>query len=37
MNNFVQAFKFILRNGQIPREPHFTTLAYYSLGTLKIT
>jgi osmoprotectant transport system permease protein len=37
MHNFVQAIRFILRNGQIPGEPHFTTLVYYSLGTLKIT
>jgi osmoprotectant transport system permease protein len=37
MNNFVEAIRFILRNGQIPGQPHFTTLTYYSLGTLKIT
>lgn len=37
MNNFVEAFKFILRNGQIPGQPHFTTLAYYALGTMKVT
>lgn len=37
MNNFVQAFRFILRNGQIPGQPHFTTLTYYALGTLKVT
>jgi osmoprotectant transport system permease protein len=37
MNNFVDAFKFIFRNGQIPGEPHFTTLTYYALGTLKVT
>ena len=37
MNNFVEAFKFIFRNGQIPGEPHFTTLTYYALGTLKVT
>jgi osmoprotectant transport system permease protein len=37
MHNFVEAFKFIGRNGQLPGEPHFPTLVYYSLGTLKIT
>lgn len=37
MNNFIEAFKFIARNGQLPHEPHFTTLTYYSLETLKIT
>jgi osmoprotectant transport system permease protein len=37
MNNFVEAFKFIFRNGQIPGQPHFTTLTYYALGTLKVT
>jgi osmoprotectant transport system permease protein len=37
MNNFIEAFKFIFRNGQIPGQPHFTTLTYYALGTLKIT
>ena len=37
MQNFIDAFKFIGRNGEIPGQPHFTTLAYYSLGTLKIT
>ncbi|MDE3130053.1 MAG: ABC transporter permease, partial [Acidobacteriota bacterium] len=26
-----------LRNGQIPGDAHFPTLAYYALGTLKIT
>jgi osmoprotectant transport system permease protein len=36
MNNFVQAFKFIGRNGQIPGDPHFPTLVYLSLETLKI-
>lgn len=37
MNNFVEAVKFIFRNGQIPGQPHFTTLTYYALGTLKVT
>ena len=37
MNNFVEAFRFIFRNGQIPGQPHFTTLTYYALGTLKVT
>lgn len=37
MNNFLAAFRFIARNGQIPGQPHFPTLAYYSLGTLRIT
>lgn len=37
MNSFIDAFKFIFRNGQIPGQPHFTTLTYYALGTIKIT
>ena len=37
INNFVEAFRFIFRNGQIPGQPHFTTLTYYALGTLKVT
>src|SRR5580693_1636077 len=37
INNFVDAFEFIGRNGQIPGQPHFTTLTYYALGTLKVT
>lgn len=37
MNSFVDAFRFILRNGEIPGQPHFTTLTYYALGTLKVT
>jgi osmoprotectant transport system permease protein len=36
-NNFIDAFRFIFRNGQIPGQPHFTTLTYYALGTLKVT
>ncbi len=37
IHNFVQAFKFIGRNGELPGEPHLPTLTYYCLGTLKIT
>jgi osmoprotectant transport system permease protein len=37
MTNFLDAVKFIWRNGQIPGQPHFPTLTYYSLGTLRIT
>lgn len=37
MNSFIDAFRFIFRNGQIPGQPHFTTLTYYALGTVKIT
>jgi osmoprotectant transport system permease protein len=37
MQNFIDAFKFIGRNGEIPGDPHFPTLAYYSWGTFKIT
>lgn len=37
IHNFVDAFKFIGRNGQLPGAPHLPTLVYYSLGTLKIT
>jgi osmoprotectant transport system permease protein len=37
MQNFVDAFKFIGRNGELPGQPHFPTLVYYSLGTMKIT
>lgn len=36
MHNFVEAFRFIARNGQIPGQPHLPTLAYYTLGTAKI-
>ena len=36
MNNFVEAIKFIGRNGQIPGEPHFPTLVHLTLETLKI-
>jgi osmoprotectant transport system permease protein len=37
MNHFLDALRFIFRNGQIPGQPHFTTLTFYSLGTLEIT
>jgi osmoprotectant transport system permease protein len=37
VHNFLDAFKFIARNGQIPGEGHFTTLTYLSLVTLKIS
>jgi osmoprotectant transport system permease protein len=37
MQNFIDAFKFIGRNGEVPGQPHFSTLAYYSLGTFRIT
>ena len=36
MHNFVEAFKFIGRNGQIPGAPHVPTLVHLTLGTLKI-
>jgi osmoprotectant transport system permease protein len=36
VNNFVEAFKFIGRNGQIPGSPHFPTLVHLTLETLKI-
>jgi len=36
MHNFVDAFKFIGRNGQIPGGPHVPTLVHLTLGTLKI-
>jgi osmoprotectant transport system permease protein len=36
MNDFVQAFKFIGRNGQVPGVPHLPTLVHLTLGTLKI-
>ncbi len=37
MHNFIDAFQFIGRNGELPGQPHFPTLLYYSLGTLKVT
>jgi osmoprotectant transport system permease protein len=36
MHNFVEAFKFIGHNGQIPGAPHVPTLVHLTLGTLKI-
>lgn len=36
MHSFVDAVRFIARNGQIPGQPHVPTLAYYTLGTAKI-
>jgi osmoprotectant transport system permease protein len=36
MNNFIEAFKFIGRNGQVPGAEHLPSLAYYTLGTIKI-
>ncbi len=36
MHSFIDAFQFIARNGELPGEPHFPTLAYYTLGTAKI-
>jgi osmoprotectant transport system permease protein len=36
MHNFIEAFKFISRNGQIPGEPGLPTLVHLTLETLKI-
>jgi osmoprotectant transport system permease protein len=36
MNSFVEAFKFIGRDGQIPGVPHLPTLVHLTLETLKI-
>jgi len=36
MNNFLEAFKFIGRNGQIPGEPPLPTLVHLTLETMKI-
>ncbi|HUO73966.1 MAG TPA: ABC transporter permease [Solirubrobacteraceae bacterium] len=36
MNNFVEAIRFIGRNGQIPGEPPLPTLVHLTLETLKI-
>ncbi len=36
MHNFVEAFRFIGRNGEIPGQEHLPTLLYYTLGTVKI-
>jgi osmoprotectant transport system permease protein len=37
MHNFLDAFKFIGRNGQIPGLPHTPTLVHLTLVTLKIS
>ena len=36
MHNFIEAFKFIGRNGQVPGAPHLPTLVHLTLETLKI-
>jgi osmoprotectant transport system permease protein len=36
MHTFIEAFKFIGRNGQVPGAPHFPTLIHLTLETLKI-
>ena len=36
MNSFIDAFKFIGRNGQVPGEPPLPTLVHLTLETLKI-
>ena len=36
MHTFVDALQFIGRDGQIPGSPHFPTLIYLSLQTLKV-
>lgn len=36
MQSFIDAFKFIGRNGELPGQSHLPTLAYYTLGTAKI-
>src|SRR5207248_9193173 len=36
MHEFIEAFKFIGRNGQIPGAPHLPTLVHLTLETLKI-
>jgi osmoprotectant transport system permease protein len=36
MHDFIEAFKFIGRDGQIPGAPHVPTLVHLTLGTLKI-
>lgn len=36
MHNFIDAFQFIGRNGEIPGQEHLPTLLYYTLGTVKI-
>jgi osmoprotectant transport system permease protein len=36
MHNFIDAFKFIGRNGQVAGAPHLPTLLHLTLGTFKI-
>jgi osmoprotectant transport system permease protein len=36
MHDFIEAFKFIGRNGEIPGAPHLPTLVHLTLETLKI-
>ncbi len=36
MNSFVQAFKFIGRNGQVPGAPALPSLVHLTLGTIEI-
>ena len=36
MHSFIEAFKFIGRNGQVPGEPPLPTLVHLTLETLKI-
>jgi osmoprotectant transport system permease protein len=36
MNSFVEAFKFIGRNGQVPGAPHLPSLVHLTLGTVEI-
>lgn len=36
MNNFVEAFKFIGRNGQVPGVPQLPSLVHLTLGTVEI-
>jgi osmoprotectant transport system permease protein len=36
MNNFVEAFKFIGRNGQVPGAPALPSLVHLTLGTVEI-
>jgi osmoprotectant transport system permease protein len=36
MNNFLEALKFIGRNGQVPGGPQLPSLVHLTLGTLKI-
>ena len=37
MQSFIEAFKFIGRNGQIPGQPQLPTLVHYTLGTVWIS